>query len=132
MDGIIGMEGRGPVSGLPRRLDLLLASRDAVALDAAAMRLVGLDPQQARHVTMAAAQGLGHVQAEEIVLDGPWEQHRTQFQPAIFDLALRSMNYMSRYRWFVRNALERDLIFKPGRAVVQALRQMRIIEGKNR
>src|SRR5438105_8856215 len=33
MDGIVGMEGRGPVNGKPRRLDLALASRDAVALD---------------------------------------------------------------------------------------------------
>lgn len=132
MDGIIAMEGRGPVSGKPRRMDLLLASRDAVALDAAAMRLVGLEPERARHVAMAARQGLGRMAAEEILLDGPWQEHRTEFDPAIFDIALRAMNYMSRYRWFVRNALERDVVFEPVRALVQALRKARIIQGANR
>lgn len=132
MDAIIAMEGRGPVSGKPRRMDLLLASRDAVALDTAAMRLVGLEPQQARHIMTAAEQNLGRMAPGQIALDGPWDEYRTQFDPAIFDVALRSMNYMTRYRWFVRNALERDVIFKPGRALVQFLRSARIIEGANR
>lgn len=132
MDGIIAMEGRGPVSGKSRRLDLLLASRDAVALDAAAMRLVGLDPERARHVVFAAEQRLGKMAEDQIILDGPWEEHRTQFDPAIFDVALRAMNYMSRYRWFVRNALQRDCIFSPVRQVVQLLRWARIIQGVNR
>src|ERR1051325_3689701 len=69
MDGIVGMEGRGPVAGEPRRLDLILASRDAVALDATAMRLVGLDPRKARHVALAAEQGLGIAEAENIGVD---------------------------------------------------------------
>jgi len=132
MDAIIAMEGRGPVSGIPRRMNLLLASRDAVALDVSAMRLTGLDPACARHVVSAAAAGLGRMREEEIDLDGPWNENVTQFAPAIFDIALRAMNRMSRYPWFVRNALERDYMFYPARAVVQTLRRARIIGGANR
>lgn len=127
MDGIVAMEGRGPVSGLPRRLDLLLAGRDAVALDAAAMRLVGLEPERARHVVMAASAGLGKVAADEIELDGEWERFACRFIPAAMDPALAAMDYMSRYRWFVRHALERDTIFYPVRAVVQVLRRAGIV-----
>ena len=45
MDGILAMEGDGPgTHGTPRQLGALLASADAVALDLAACRLVGIDP----------------------------------------------------------------------------------------
>ena len=39
------------------------------------------------------------------------------------------MNYMSRYRWFVRYALEKDTIFYPVRSLVQVLRKVRLVEG---
>jgi uncharacterized protein (DUF362 family) len=129
MDGIVGLEGRGPTNGKPRRLDVILASRDAVALDATAMRLVGLEPKRARHVVLAAEQGLGTVRKDEIVVDGDWERHATQFEPAILDVAISAMNYMSRYRWFVKHMLERDHIFYPIRAFVQLLRKVGVVEG---
>ncbi len=129
MDGIVGMEGRGPTNGKPRRLDVILASRDAIALDATAMRLVGLDPQRARHVVLAAEQGLGLMQEREIVVDGDWERHCTQFEPAILDAAIAAMDYMSQYRWFVKYMLEKDHIFYPIRAAVQLLRKVGVVEG---
>jgi uncharacterized protein (DUF362 family) len=129
MDGIVGMEGRGPTNGKPRRMDVLLASRDPVALDAAAMRLIGLDPRRARHVRMAADAGLGRFEADEIELDGDWEAHAAEFEPAVLDSAVRAMNYMSRYRWFVKYALEQDRIFYPVRSLVQRLRRLGVVEG---
>jgi uncharacterized protein (DUF362 family) len=129
MDGIVGMEGRGPVNGKPRRLNVLLGSRDAVALDASAMRLVGLDPNRAVHVAMAAREGLGRLDPREIELDGDWRRHATQFEPAVLDWAQAAMNYMSRFRWFVKLALENDYVFEPGRALVQLLRRVGIVEG---
>jgi uncharacterized protein (DUF362 family) len=129
MDGIVGMEGRGPTNGKPRPLDLLLASRDGVALDAAAMRLVGLDPAKARHIVLAGEAGLGRVEASAIELDGEWTRFATQFEPAILDKAVAAMNYMSRYPWFVRLALEQDYVFYPVRALVQFLRRVGVVEG---
>ena len=76
MDGIVCMEGRGPVNGEPRRLDLILAGQDSVAVDATAMRLVGLDPNRARHITLAAKEGLGRIDAEEIEINGDWARPR--------------------------------------------------------
>lgn len=129
MDGIVGMEGRGPTNGKPRRLDVILASRDGVALDAAAMRLVGLDPRRARHIVLAARERLGRIKADEIELVGEWKQQATQFEPAILDRAIWAMNYMSRYRWFVKYALEEDFIFYPVRSAVQFLRKIGVVEG---
>lgn len=42
MDGIDSMEGYGPTNGNPRRLGVLLASRDGFSLDAAALRIIAL------------------------------------------------------------------------------------------
>jgi len=129
MDGIIGVEGRGPANGKPRRMDVILASTDSVALDATAMRLVGLDPPRARHVVLTAKQNLGRMEANQIEVDGDWNSHATEFEPAVLDKAIAAMNYMSRYRWFVKYALERDFIFYPVRGLVQILRRMGLVEG---
>jgi len=129
MDGIVGAEGRGPVSGKPRRLDLIVAGADPVAIDATAMRLVSLEPTRSRHLVLAAGQGLGRMEKELISIDGDWERHATQFEPAILDKAIAAMNYMSRYPWFVRHFLERDYIFYPVRSAVQFLRRIGVVEG---
>lgn len=131
MDGIIAMEGRGPANGKPRRLDLLMASRDSVALDATAARLVGLDTDRCRHLLLTAQKGLGIIDPAGIEVDGDWARHATQFEPAIRDKAIAAMDYMTRYRWFVRHMLESDAIFYPVRAVVQVLRKLGVVEGGN-
>lgn len=47
IDGVVGLEGNGPsLGGSPRRVGVLLASPDPVALDAVACRIIGLDPGQ--------------------------------------------------------------------------------------
>ncbi len=44
VDGILGMEGKGPgTGGTPRHLGLLLAGTDTVAIDAACCRIAGID-----------------------------------------------------------------------------------------
>lgn len=129
MDGIIGMEGRGPANGKPRRMDIVLASRDGVALDAAAMRLIGLDPRRSRHIVLAAEQGLGRWEPDDLELDGDWHRHATQFEPAVLDKAIAAMDYMSRYRWFVKYALEKDFVFYPVRALVQVMRRVGVVAG---
>jgi uncharacterized protein (DUF362 family) len=129
MDAIVGMEGRGPTNGKPRRMDLLLASRDGVALDATAMRLVGLDPRKARHVMAAGRQGLGRVDSAAIEIDGDWARHATRFEPAVLDGAVAAMNYMSRYPWFVKHVLEKDSVFYRGRSIVRFLRRTHVVAG---
>jgi uncharacterized protein (DUF362 family) len=129
MDGIVAMEGRGPVNGEPRLLNLILASRDSVALDATAMRLVGLDPAKARHVVLAAEQGLGKIAAADIEVDGDWDKHATQFKPGEMDWAIAGMLYMSNYPWFVKHILENDSVFYPIRSFVKALRKVGVVGG---
>lgn len=46
MDGIVGMEGQGPTSGTPINSKLILGSRNTVALDIAASRIIGMEPKK--------------------------------------------------------------------------------------
>ncbi len=93
MDGIVAMEGRGPINGRPRRFNVILGSRDAVALDATAMRLVGIDPTTSRHVRWAAQEGLGQIAAENIDIDGDFDGLKTTFEPAELDLPIRALGW---------------------------------------
>ncbi|GAB4178610.1 MAG: DUF362 domain-containing protein [Geothermobacteraceae bacterium] len=46
VDAVVGMEGKGPGSGDPVQLGLLLAGANPVAIDTLAAHLVGLSPEQ--------------------------------------------------------------------------------------
>lgn len=71
MDAVDAMEGDGPTHGRIRRLGLLLASRDPVALDATAARIVGVAPERVEHLRVAAERGLGAIAAADVRVDGP-------------------------------------------------------------
>ena len=59
MDAVIGHEGEGPSAGSPKNIGLVLASSDAVALDAAATRIVGYEPLRIYTTYYAHERGLG-------------------------------------------------------------------------
>jgi uncharacterized protein (DUF362 family) len=129
MDGTFAMEGRGPVGGRVRRLDVLLASPDPVALDSTAMRLVGLDPKRARHVTLAAAEGLGHFEETQIEVEGDWERCRTHFQPPPRDFANTATFYLSEHDWFTKHILANDRIYYPIAGAVKLIRRIGVLGG---
>ena len=49
-DGVIAMEGNGPLSGTSRRLGKIVLSDDPVAADATCARLMGLEPNRIPHI----------------------------------------------------------------------------------
>jgi uncharacterized protein (DUF362 family) len=53
LDGIVGLERTGPTGGDPRRLGLVIAGEDPVAIDRVCCDLLGVDPD--RLLTLAAA-----------------------------------------------------------------------------
>lgn len=129
VDATVCMEGRGPVAGKPRRLDLILAAQDGVALDATCMRLIGLEPNLSRHVVFAAKQGLGNIEADKIVVDGDWQKHATQFEPPPKDRLNTLMFKFSKYRWFTKYILGNDVVYYPVRNMVKFLRRVGLVSG---
>jgi ferredoxin len=69
MDGIIAMEGEGPAAGSLRRLGVILTSQDAVAVDAVATKIIGLNPLDI-HTTRYSDErslGVGNLENIEVV-----------------------------------------------------------------
>jgi len=53
VDGIVGMEGNGPIQGVPRYAGVLVAGRDLRAVDATCCRLMRIDPLQIRYLRLS-------------------------------------------------------------------------------
>jgi uncharacterized protein (DUF362 family)/Pyruvate/2-oxoacid:ferredoxin oxidoreductase delta subunit len=70
MDGIIAMEGNGPMGGDPRPMNVILFSTDPVALDATVCRMINVKPELSYTVTLGKEAGLGTYLENEIELLG--------------------------------------------------------------
>lgn len=70
MDGIVGMEGKGPSGGRPRFLGAMLAGQDLAAVDALACLLIGLEPRFVPVLEAARTQGIGATTAAEMEIVG--------------------------------------------------------------
>jgi uncharacterized protein (DUF362 family) len=53
VDGIVGMEGDGPIKGSAVEVGVILAGTDPVAVDSTAARLMGIDPQRVGYLEEA-------------------------------------------------------------------------------
>lgn len=70
MDGIVGMEGEGPSGGSPKKVGVILASQDSVAVDAVASKIVGFNPMNIFTTQNAHDRGLGTGEIEKIEVAG--------------------------------------------------------------
>lgn len=70
VDSIVAMEGDGPAQGEPYNLGLIVASSDAVAVDAVLSKIVGIKPQQVTSTEEAYRLGLGQVDLEKVEVFG--------------------------------------------------------------
>jgi uncharacterized protein (DUF362 family)/Pyruvate/2-oxoacid:ferredoxin oxidoreductase delta subunit len=70
VDGILAMEGYGPTGGDPRRVGIIAASTDAVALDAVICGLTGFDAKILRTCVIAHELGVGTAEPGEIGIVG--------------------------------------------------------------
>lgn len=53
VDGIVGMEGNGPIQGTPKSVGVLVMGSDLPAVDATCCRIMGIDPTKVEYLEMA-------------------------------------------------------------------------------
>jgi len=53
VDGIVGMEGNGPIQGTPKQAGVLVAGSDVAAVDATCCRIMGIDPAKIEYLQLA-------------------------------------------------------------------------------
>ncbi len=64
VDGVVGMEGNGPIQGTPKPAGVLVMGHDLVAVDSTCCRIMGIDPEKVEYLRLAA--DLGHVHTGRI------------------------------------------------------------------
>jgi hypothetical protein len=82
MDGTTAGNGPGPRIMEPVRKDIILASRDQVAIDAVAAKLMGFDPMAIKYIALAheARLGIGRPEEIEVVGDADAAQENWHFE----------------------------------------------------
>jgi uncharacterized protein (DUF362 family) len=65
VDGIVGMEGNGPIQGTPKPAGVIVLGDDPVAVDATCCRVMGLIPERVKYLSRAGTL-LGHLSTEKI------------------------------------------------------------------
>lgn len=66
VDGIVGMEGDGPLNGTPKQFGAIIMGTDLVAVDATCCRLMKLTPEKIPYLVMASQKKLGLLQTSAI------------------------------------------------------------------
>ena len=97
MDAIVAMEGNGPSSGKPKPLGKILASTNALALDAVMCRIMGLPAKEVHHLAAASRKGLGPIDPADVELIGPAPAARFKLPVAVHRLSMIGRFVNQRY-----------------------------------
>jgi len=88
VDGIIAMEGLGPSFGDPVEMDLIIAGRNQVAVDAVTCSVMGVKPKDDGCVRVAAESGIGTADLRKIEVVGePIAKVRRRFKRSVEAIA---------------------------------------------
>jgi uncharacterized protein (DUF362 family) len=116
MDALIGQEADHAADGRPVEMGLILASRDAVALDAVAGAVMGLDPGEVDTTRLAGEAGVGEDDLVKIEVLGesiesvrrPFARPDIELSPAKFPgLQLYAGDYCRSCSYYIRRGLDR-------------------------
>ena len=80
IDGLYGMEGKGPIKGSPVFHGFAIASEDAVVADALATHVMGFNPDDVPYLDLAFHEGLGNNRWQNIIGMDP-QQVRFPYRP---------------------------------------------------
>jgi uncharacterized protein (DUF362 family) len=69
-DGIVAMEGLGPIHGRPVNLGLIISGKNPFTVDAACCHIMGFNPYAVEALWKAHQQGLGEIDASKICFLG--------------------------------------------------------------
>jgi uncharacterized protein (DUF362 family) len=57
VDGVVGMEGNGPIQGVPKQVGVMVMGADLVSVDATCCRIMGIDPERLEYLRLTAERG---------------------------------------------------------------------------
>jgi uncharacterized protein (DUF362 family) len=81
VDGIIGMEGDGPIMGTPKKAGVLVIGNNPAAVDATCSRIMGVDPRNIAYLSVRETEVIGPTDPQLIAQRGESIQNvQTKFQ----------------------------------------------------
>ncbi|MBN1293578.1 MAG: DUF362 domain-containing protein [Candidatus Latescibacteria bacterium] len=81
LDGVVGMEGNGPVNGTPVEQGVALASTDWLAADRLGVEMMGMDYSEVKYLQWCSAAGMGQDDLSKIKITGPdYKKHITKYK----------------------------------------------------
>jgi uncharacterized protein (DUF362 family) len=91
VDANLAMEGNyGPTYGSPKKLGLLIASRDLVAADSFCARLFGFNPKSIGHIKKAADKELGSTRFKVVAdFDFDYREYKLKFSRPLYYMIRR-------------------------------------------
>jgi len=110
IDGMTGMEGRGPNLGKSVDMNVLIASFDPVAADSVGTQIMGMRPKSIRHLRLAAIRKLGTLDEIEIV-GSPMKEVGKEFEPAKLDHLIDKVNANPLFHKVAKNPLLHKLLY---------------------
>jgi uncharacterized protein (DUF362 family) len=136
MDGIVGYDVK------PRKVGIVLASNDPVALDSTVARIMGFDPHKLAHIDDSCRNGVGNIDGLRVLLDGedlsdvnsiisPRFIVPSQFAITISEFGRRFTRAIDRLRAF-SSTLERIATFSAGAAAYPKLELMKMLLERRR
>jgi uncharacterized protein (DUF362 family)/NAD-dependent dihydropyrimidine dehydrogenase PreA subunit len=72
VDALTVMEGTGPTSGPLRKLDMVIAGTDAVAVDTFMAHMINFEPEKIKYIGIASKRGLGESSLDNISIHGDY------------------------------------------------------------
>ena len=122
VDAVVGMEGNGPASPELRNIGLILASDNAVALDAIIASMMGCDPANLRFLQKAKEAGLGDYDLGTIDVVGEIKQLQNFKLPPLGGEAIynnETMQAALHGKTLLRPQADPDLCTKCGTCIEQ-------------
>jgi uncharacterized protein (DUF362 family) len=78
VDGIVGMEGNGPIQGAPKRAGVMVAGADLAAVDTSCCQIMSIDPRRIEYLKLAVGDVEGLARSIHQIGE-PLESVRTRF-----------------------------------------------------
>ena len=109
VDGVIGMEGNGPVSGREKRWGAVFASVNPVNLDSLVAYAMGFNPEDIGYLYFLAKWGYGETDVRKIKIVGDdVELLRTSFKPhSLYNEQLSWRKHLDRLRYLEERWLQK-------------------------
>lgn len=81
VDGVVAMEGNGPLIGTPRELGVVVAGENPVSVDAVCARMMGFDTSEIEYLVRSSEMGLGEMDLDALeVVGADWRGLAQEFE----------------------------------------------------